>query len=436
MSEVFVHVDLEGTQHLVGRLWTRSRKGRESASFEYDRTWLSSGHRFALEPALTLGKGSFHTRHSEPLFGAMGDSAPDRWGRALMRRAERRRAERTGETSRSLTEKEFLLGVNDMARQGALRFAEKKAGPYLTEPDDVPGMNIPPLVYLPRLLSASENIINETESDDDLFVLLAPGSSLGGARPKASVLDKDGHLLIAKFPRHDDEYNIVLWEAVLLKLAGKAGIQTPDWRIEYVTERPVLLLRRFDRRAVNRVPYLSAMSMLGAQDGELHSYLEMVEALRQHGAEARTDTAALWRRIIYNVMASNTDDHLRNHGFLYQKQAGWRLAPAFDLNPTPADVGPRMLTTAIDYGANEASLELALGVADHFGLSLDDARDIAHDVAQAVSTWRETAAQYRLPAREMERMSSAFEHRDLRNALTLPVVSPNQSLSVKRNPPD
>ena len=423
MNEVFVYADLEGTPHFVGRLWTRSRRRHEAASFEYDKTWLSSAHRFALEPALALGKGAYHTRESERLFGAMGDSAPDRWGRALMRRAGNRRAREAGETQRTLTERDYLLGVNDLARQGALRFAEKQGGPYLSETGSGQWGAIPPLVLLPRLLAASDNIISETESDDDLSLLLAPGASLGGARPKASVLDKDGHLLIAKFPRGDDEHDKVLWEAVALKLAEKAGISVPDFDVTHVAERPVLLLRRFDRVADARIPYLSAMSMLGAQDHEHHSYLEIVDTLRQHGAEARADMLQLWRRIVFNVMVTNSDDHLRNHGFLYRKQTGWRLSPAFDLNPTPINAGRRILTTAIDLDDNEASLELALSVAEDFGLTQNGAREIAYEVAQAVSTWRVVAAQSKLPGDEIGRMSSAFEHQDLQDALKIPVAS-------------
>lgn len=420
MNEVYVHTDLAGEPQLVGRLWTRSHKSHEAASFEYDKTWLSSTHRFALEPALALGKGAYHTKESERMFGAMGDSAPDRWGRALMRRAESRRAREAAQTPRTLTERDYLLGVSDMCRQGALRFAVKQEGPYLSEPDIGHGSAIPPLVFLPRLLAASDNIIKETESDDDLDLLLAPGASLGGARPKASVQDKNGHLLIAKFPRGDDEHNNVLWEAVALKLAETAGITIPEFEVTYVVERPVLLLRRFDRNAGVRVPYLSAMSMLGAQDHEHHSYLEIVDALRQYGAEARADMGRLWRRIVFNVLVTNTDDHLRNHGFLYQKQDGWRLSPAFDINPTPIDTGQRVLTTAIDLDDNAASLELALSVAGDFGLTLDDARETAFEVAQAVSTWRDLAARFKLSGREITRMSSAFEHQDLQDALNKP----------------
>ena len=423
MNEVYVYADLEGTPHFVGRLWTRSRRHREAASFEYDKTWLSSAHRFALEPALALGKGAYHTRESERLFGAMGDSAPDRWGRALMRRAENRRARDSSEAQRTLTERDYLLGVNDTARQGALRFSEKQGGPFMSETDSGQWGAIPPLVFLPRLLAASDNVINETDSDDDLSLLLAPGASLGGARPKASVLGKDGHLLIAKFPRGDDEHNKVLWEAVALKLAKYAGIPVPDFHVTHVAESPVLLLRRFDRVADVRIPYLSAMSMLGAQDHEHHSYLEIIDAIRQYGAEARADMLQLWRRIVFNVMVTNSDDHLRNHGFLYRKQAGWRLSPAFDLNPTPINAGRRILTTAIDLDDNEASLTLALSVAGDFGLTHNGAREIAYEVAQAASTWRDVATQFKLPGHDIGRMSSAFEHQDLQDALKKPVAS-------------
>jgi serine/threonine-protein kinase HipA len=226
--EVFVYVDLDGVPHLTGRLWSRTRKGRETATFEYDAQWLESPARFSLEPALKLGPGPFHTPADIPLFGAIGDSAPDRWGRALMRRMERRRAEREKQIPRTLQEIDYLLLVDDEARQGALRFAETEGGPFLRE-DDV--KRTPPLVDLPHLLSAAERVVDDEGTDEDLRLLLAPGSSLGGTRPKASVRDRDGHLAIAKFPRRDDEYNTVLWEAVALTLAAKAEIPVPDARV-------------------------------------------------------------------------------------------------------------------------------------------------------------------------------------------------------------
>jgi serine/threonine-protein kinase HipA len=431
-TEVYVYVDIAGTPHLVGRLWARVRKGRESATFEYDSGWLEYADRFSLEPALTLGPGPFHTPSGKPLFGTIGDSAPDRWGRVLMRRAERRRAERMGETPRTLMEIDYLLMVDDEARQGALRFARhdrmdaggratqdakaEEGGPFLAEHK---AARIPPLIDLPRLLSAAEHVVGDTDSDEDLRLLLAPGSSLGGARPKASVRDRDGHLAIAKFPHKGDEINTVLWEAVALRLAAKAGIPVPDWRIEQVLNKPVLLLRRFDRVHDQRIPFLSAMSMLGASDNESRSYLEFVDALRRYGASPKQDMHALWRRIVFNILISNTDDHLRNHAFLYTGPDGWRLAPAYDLNPVPTDIKPRVLTTAIDLDNGSASLDLAMSVVGYFELDKEKAHVISAEVGQAVATWREEAEQLSLTRAEINRMASAFEHEDLKAALSL-----------------
>ncbi|HXR97610.1 MAG TPA: type II toxin-antitoxin system HipA family toxin [Terriglobales bacterium] len=412
--EVLVYVDLQSTPHLVGRLWARLHKDRESATFEYDRSWLGHAERFSLEPALKLGPGPFHTPSHKALFGAIGDSAPDRWGRVLMRRADRRRAEREGRAPRTVREIDSLLLVDDEARQGALRFAEKEGGPFLA---DQGATRIPPLIELPRLLSAAERVVEEKDSDDDLRLLLAPGSSLGGARPKASVRDRDGHLTIAKFPNKGDETNVVLWEAVALTLAGKAGIAVPTWRLETVAGKPVLLSRRFDREGGVRVPFLSAMSMLDARDNDARSYLEFVDALRQHGAAPKADMQALWRRVVFNILISNTDDHLRNHGFQWVGPAGWRLSPAYDLNPVPTDIKPRVLTTAIDLEDGTASLELAYDVAYYFELEPPEARAIAGEVGKAVARWRKEAARLGLLKSEIDRMASAFEHADLKAAV-------------------
>ena len=363
---VLVFVDLGGVPHRAGRLWSRSRRGQESASFEYDKTWLAHPERFALEPALTLGPGPYHTRSGKALFGAIGDSSPDRWGRLLMRRAERGRAARAGSAPRTLLEIDFLLLVDDESRHGALRFADQEGSPFLAGESPT---RVPPLVDLPKLLSASERVIGETNTDEDLRLLLAPGSSLGGARPKASVRDRAGHLAFAKFPHQADDIDIERWEALALTLAGRAGIVVPEWRIETVAGKTVLLLRRFDRTEGCRVPFMSAMSMLGADDNDFRSYLEIVDALRQFGAEPATDIRGLWRRIVFNVLISNADDHLRNHGFLYERGRGWRLSPAYDLNPVPVDVRPRVLSVAITIDDPAASLGLAMEVAEYFDLS-------------------------------------------------------------------
>lgn len=413
-KDVFVYADLDGVPHLVGRLWARVRKNKEGASFEYDAAWLNNPNRFALEPALAVGPGPFHTGTDMPMFGAIGDSAPDRWGRALMRRMERRRAQSEGQTPRTLHEMDYLLLVDDEARAGALRFAEQPDGPFLRQADV---KRIPPLVKLPELLSAAEHVVEDTDTEEDLRLLIAPGSSLGGARPKASVRENNGSLAIAKFPRKDDEWSTVRWEAIALSLAHKAGITVPDARVELVADKPVLLLRRFDREGQRRIPFLSAMSMLGAKDNETRSYLEIVDALRQHGAAPQEDMEALWRRMVFNILISNTDDHLRNHGFLYHGNDGWRLSPAYDLNPTPTDVKPRILTTAINEDDTTASLSTAMEVAGYFGLEAGRAGHIAAQAGKAVSKWREVAAKQGISKQETDRMASAFEHEDLQEAL-------------------
>jgi serine/threonine-protein kinase HipA len=407
---VFVYVDLDGTPQLVGELWGRMRRGKESATFEYDDAWLKHPARFALQPALALGKGPLHTPAGRQIFGAIGDSAPDRWGRILIQRNERRKATEEGRAPRSLGEIDYLLAVSDAARQGALRFAEKEGGPFLAE-----GVQIPPLLRLGELLNAALHVTADEDSDEDLKLLLAPGSSLGGARPKASVIDRDGQLAIAKFPQDGDLVPVSLWEATALTLAARAGIPTPDWRLEKVAGRHALLLRRFDRDRERRIPFLSAMSMLDAIDNDLHSYLEIADALRQFGVQAAEDCAQLWRRVLFNILISNSDDHLRNHGFLYEA-GGWRLAPAYDLNPVPVDIKPRILTTAIDADDGTASVALALETASHYGLKLAQTRTIMREVGTAVSQWRKIASDIGLSKTEIERMASAFEHADLSEA--------------------
>jgi serine/threonine-protein kinase HipA len=414
--ETYVHADLDDAAHLVGRLFTRVRGRRETATFEYDETWLGHRERFALEPALQLGPGPFHAGADKPLFGAIGDSAPDRWGRVLMRRAERRRAAAAGEAARTLFEIDYLLLVDDEARMGALRFADQPGGPFLARPGRPP---VPPLVDLPRLLSAAGRVVDENEDDEDLRILFAPGSSLGGARPKASVRERDGRLAIAKFPHRDDEWNAVLWEAAALTLADKAGIDVPLFRVEKIGDKDVIILGRFDRDGAARIPFLSAMSMIGAKDNETRSYLEIADALRQHGAQPADDLRQLWRRLVFTVLISNVDDHMRNHGFLYAGTEGWVLSPAYDLNPVPVDVKPRVLSNAIDEEDQTASLGLALSVAEYFELDEDEAEQIAGEIGKVVAGWREEAARLGLGNAELERMESAFAHADLEAAYAL-----------------
>lgn len=409
-KEVIVSLSLDAkTTVRVGILWFHIKGNKESASFEYDKKWLAYSERFFLEPALNLSEGSFHTPQGISLFGAIGDSSPDRWGRVLMRRSEVLRAQKEERAPRTLFEIDYLLGVNDEARQGALRFSILPHEEiFLAEKNKV---SIPLLVDLPKLLSATERFIDDNETAEDLKLLLAPGSSLGGARPKASIRDKDDTLAIAKFPKKDDTFPIVAWEAVMLALAKKAHINVPSFRLEKILKKDVLIVHRFDRQGRKRIPFLSSMSMLGARDNEQHSYLEIVYALAQHGAAPDDDMKELWRRIVFTIMVSNTDDHLRNHGFLYAPGQGWRLSPAYDINPTPREIAPPVLTTAIDFYDNNASLETALRVAEEFRLKEKEAYSILKEVSSAVQQWRDVAGAFGLSQRECDRMASAFTPR-------------------------
>lgn len=407
----YIYADLDGKSHLVGRLYAHTNKGKETASFEYEAKWLANPLRYSLEPALNLGAGQFHTARS--LFGSLGDSAPDRWGRTLMKRAEARRAEAGKTKARTLYEVDYLLLVNDEMRQGALRFADEPGSKFLAHD----GAPVPPLVDLPKLLSATDALLDDAETASELKLLLAPGSSLGGARPKASVRERHGQLAIAKFPKKDDEFAAVEWEFVALQLAKQAGLNVPEFRLETIARRAVIILRRFDRDGATRIPFLSAMSMIGAGDNEHHSYLELMDALRQYGASPSVDGVELWRRIVFSILISNTDDHLRNHGFLYEGQKGWRLSPVYDVNPVPIETKERVLTTAISEEDGTASLDLALSVADSFGLKKKDALAVAAEVGAGVANWRAVAAHAGIRRAEIDRMASAFEHDDLQKAL-------------------
>lgn len=278
---------------------------------------------------------------------------------------------------------------------------------------------VPAIIELGRLVQITERILRDEETDEDLQLIFAPGSSLGGARPKASVVDQHGHLSIAKFPKETDEYSIETWEEVALRLAEKAGIATPQHQLVEVAGKAVMLSRRFDRNGAIRIPFLSAMAMMGARDGERGSYPEIVDAIAEHGARGKEDAHALYRRVVFNVLISNVDDHLRNHGFLWSGKAGWSLSPAYDLNPVPTDVKARVLSTNIDLDESTCSLDLLEAASEYFALTLAQARGIIRDVATVTATWRDTAKAVGARGSEITRMASAFEHSDLNRALTV-----------------
>jgi serine/threonine-protein kinase HipA len=415
MTDVEVHIDLEGQVRPLGILHRQASRRGETVTFEYDETWLGDANRFSIEPALTLTAGAFPPQVGQPIFGSIGDSAPDTWGRRLMQRAERHLAEREGRQVRTLGELHYLLGVADETRLGALRFRWRGEEVFQSPVRD----GVPALIELGRLLQITERIERYEETDDDLQLIFAPGSSLGGARPKASVIDQHGHLSIAKFPKESDDYSIETWEEIALRLAEQAGIQTPKHALLQVAGKQVLLSRRFDRDNGWRIPFLSAMSMTGSRDGERGSYPELVDALTAHGAQAKEDALQLYRRVVFNVLVSNVDDHLRNHGFLWSGQGGWILSPAYDLNPTPVDVKARILTTNIDLDEGTCSVELLQETAGYFGLGDRQSCTIIREVAEVTRTWQAVAAGVGARRAEITRMASAFEHEDLQAALKL-----------------
>ena len=415
MVDVEVCLELAERCRPVGIMRRHAARGGERVTFTYAGDWTSATAGYAIDPALPLGRGTFRPPAGHATFGAIGDSAPDSWGRALMRRRERRDAEREGRHPRTLQETDFLLGVSDEARLGALRFRHRGEGLFQAPREAA----IPGLIALGRLRSAAERILQGVETDEDLRAIFAPGSSLGGARPKASVFDPHGNLSIAKFPKESDEYSLERWEAIALDLAEAAGIRAAAHDIHDDHGRPVFVSRRFDRRAGTRIPFASALSMTEHRDGERGSYLEIVDALTTYGSRAAADRIELFKRIALSVLISNTDDHLRNHGFLRVDPTGWALSPTYDVNPTPPDIKARILTTNINFDDGTCSIDLLRSVAEEFSLELADADALIRDVAQVTGTWRDAARRRGAAEPEIRRMEGAFEHAEYEAALTL-----------------
>jgi len=404
--EVEVLVCVADAEVLAGRLWCHRRRGVESQTFRYEREYLALPGAYDLDPRLPLVEGAQQTPVGRASFGAFSDAAPDRWGRRLIGRAERRRVKREGGTARSLGEADYLLGVRDDLRQGALRFRDPDTRLFLAPPDT----GVPSLLDLPRLLSAAERFERDEESEDELATLLHGGSSLGGARPKAHVLDGGGRIAIAKFPSPvNDDWDVMRWEAVALALARAAGIRVPDHELHRIDGRSVLVVDRFDRFGSTRIGYVSALTMLDRADGEPGSYLEIADVVVRHSPSASADLRELWRRMAFSVLISNFDDHLRNHGFLRTSTAGWSLSPAFDLNPDPRP-RERYLTTAIDFDDAEARVDLVLEVAPEFRLDATQAIQTLADVHTAVSQWRTVARNLGADDDELDQMAAAFQH--------------------------
>jgi serine/threonine-protein kinase HipA len=412
-SEVAVYVAAGETNVPAGRLAFNSDGA--VASFAYERAYLADPDAYPLDPMLPLGAGPVPVEPGRMTFGAFADSAPDAWGRSLIRLAGLARAQGDGTEPGPPGEAEVITGVRDDLRQGALRYRHDGDGPFLAAV--APG--VPVLADLPGLLEAAARVERDAASPADVERLLVAGGSIGGWRPKVHFADAGGHAAIAKFPKAGwDAWDVMTWEKVAHDLARAAGIALPDSELIRVGDTPVFVVTRFDRRAGARVGYASARTMLNARYGDRRSYLEIAEVIGQRSPAAASDLHELWRRVAFSVLISNTDDHLRNHGFLHVRGGEWALSPAFDLNPNPAP-GPKQLSTAIDRTDTTASVDTLMRVAGHFRLDSDAALDVLAEVTRAVSGWRDVAASYGLQPADLDAMEPAFEHAESERARAL-----------------
>ena len=409
---VYAHWHGLAAPALMGELLATPVRGQEVFSFAYASSWLATAPAQVLDPALQLYTGPQYLTEEKSNFGLFLDSAPDRWGRLLMRRREAALARQEDRRAEPLLESDYLLGVFDGHRMGGLRFKLSPDGPFL---NDNRALAAPPWTSLRELEYASLQLERPDATEDPdylkwLLLLLAPGSSLGGARPKASVVNEQGRLWMAKFPSGQDAHDVGAWEAVVNALAQQAGLTVARGHAQrFGSRHHTYLSERFDRTATNeRVHFASAMTLLGYQDGTDHqdgaSYLELAAFLMRQGAQVEADLTELWRRIVFNICVANTDDHLRNHGFLLTAQ-GWRLSPAYDLNPVPYGRG---LTLNISETENALDPQLALEVAPFFRLDLPQAELVMAEVVAAVRGWRAVAVRHQLSREEQELMANAF----------------------------
>jgi len=413
-NNTFIYAHWQGmaTPQIMGVLKATQARAELIFSFAYDEEWLKKKNGFYLDPNLQLFSGLQYPAAGKPNFGIFLDSSPDRWGKLLMRRREAAMARVEGRKEKVLNELDYLLGVYDGHRMGGLRFKKEKEGNFLNDNRE---MASPPWAALRDLEYASLQLEKDDAIDDPeymkwLSLLIAPGTSLGGARPKASVVDLNSELWIAKFPSNNDERNMGAWEKVVQELALKSGVNMAEGKAQKFNSRHhTFLNKRFDRTAQGeRLHFASAMTLLGYNDGADYkdgvSYLELAEFIERFGAQPTADLQQLWRRIVFYICVSNTDDHLRNHGFLLTPK-GWVLSPAYDVNPEPHGKG---LTLNISENDNSLSLDLAIEVADHFRLSKKEASSIIEEVEQAVGRWKATATSLQISREEQESMAAAF----------------------------
>jgi len=409
--DIFVYADWEHVKGpaLIGTLSVVHTKGHQVISFEYDKEWISQGIAQNLDPDLQFFAGPQYLGKDKANFGVFMDSSPDRWGKTLMDRREAIIARKEDRKPKKLFEEDYLLGVYDAYRMGGLRF--KVPGNDEFQHEDK-GLTAPPWTSLRELENASVELENDMLKDLDALkwinMLIAPGASLGGARPKASVVDEKGHLWIAKFPSVKDTHNVGGWEMVVNELATRAGIAIADGIVrQYNSEHLTYLSKRFDRTSKGaRVHFASAMTLIGHTDGAAGvSYLDLAEFIMQQGASPGPDLEQLWRRIVFYIAIKNTDDHLRNHGFLLT-ESGWQLSPAYDVNPIYFGTG---LSLNISVTDNSLDFDLAVSVAKYFRLTDSQAASIIDQTKKVVSDWPKLADKYQISSKEKDMMVAAFE---------------------------
>ncbi len=409
--DIWVYADWKGMNgpKPIGILSAQQAKGRKAFYFNYHEDWLSSEEQLLLDPDIAWYTGPQYPTGKEN-FGIFMDSMPDTWGRTLMKRRAAIDAKETGISPPTLYDLDFLLGVHDLCRMGALRFKKDPTGDFL---DNNPVNPTPPWTSIRELQHGAELIEADADTTDVkkwLAILMAPGSSLGGARPKANVLDSEGQPWIAKFPSKNDPINKGVWEYLAYLLAKDAGINMAESKIERIAgPHDTFFTKRFDREKQDRIHFASAMTMTGKNEAlirdETPSYLDLVEFIQFSGANIDADLHQLWRRIVFNILISNTDDHLRNHGFILTKE-GWVLSPAFDLNPSTDKNG---LALNIDMHNNALDLELARNVGTYFRLGKSEMKKIVDEVEGAVSQWQLKANQLGIPRSEQLLMAAAFK---------------------------
>ena len=412
---IYVYADWISQTENIGNIYVEQSRGTQKISFEYSSFWLNyaSNHsNFFLDPDLENYRGRQFLNPAKEIFGMLADASPDRWGRTLLARREQQRAKLESRSARLLYAIDYLIGVYDESRMGALRFKLDPNGPFI---DDDSELSVPPIADLRELEAASRAYENDEDFDNKwINQLVVPGSSLGGARPKATVRDLNGDLWIAKFPSKHDMYDQAAWEMIAHELAKMCGINMPEARLQKFSDLgSTVLFKRFDRDGSKRIHYASAMSLLGLQDGDNatagHGYLDIVQFIRAYSKHPAQDLRELFTRVAFSIAISNTDDHFRNHAFLLDED-GWKLSPAFDINPS---VNQEYLALYITEAESRMSNKLLLSTAQYYLLSHEDAKEIVNKVDEIVElNWEKLAKRIGISHQSIEMMRSAFRRKE------------------------